>query len=252
VGRFSTYSQPKNQGIQSQGICWCFIEPEPKRTLMSMQSLTKFVGMAALVMGAPLMAPLNAQSADVQGVEAEPLPITGPQITDTVQTAFVYGDDAAPPCPEDAICVIARLPDGDRYRIPETLRFSENPENQAWAQRVERLELIGSFGTLSCSPVGAGGFTGCTQRLIDDAFADKRNGEGVRFSQLIQAAREDRLSNIDADAAAEQARVEQIEQAYLDRLERERAGALPGEEGAKESADDLPAPLPAPAQDDDG
>ena len=147
-----------------------------------------------------------------------------------MQTAFVYGDDAAPPCPEDAICVVARLPDGDRYRIPSNLRFSDNPANDSWTQRVEKLELVGSFGALSCSPVGAGGFTGCTQQLVDAAFADKRNGENVRFSQLIEAAREERMSTIDADAAAEQARVEQIEREYLERLERERAQPTPGEQ----------------------
>ncbi|WP_432201590.1 hypothetical protein ACRAQ7_05400 [Erythrobacter sp. W53] len=167
-----------------------------------------------------------AQDADLQP-EADVIP-------DNVQTAFVYGDDAAPPCPEDAICVVARLPDGDRYRIPSNLRFSDNPANDSWTQRVEKLELVGNFGALSCSPVGAGGFTGCTQQLVDAAFADKRNGEQVRFSQLIQAAREERLSTIDEDAAAEQSRVEQIEREYLERLERERAAPTPGEETASE------------------
>ncbi|WP_379552944.1 hypothetical protein [Qipengyuania sp. DGS5-3] len=167
-----------------------------------------------------------AQDADLQP-EADAIP-------DNVQTAFVYGDDAAPPCPEDAICVVARLPDGDRYRIPSNLRFSDNPANDSWTQRVEKLELVGNFGALSCSPVGAGGFTGCTQQLVDAAFADKRNGEQVRFSQLIQAAREERLSTIDEDAAAEQGRVEQIEREYLERLERERAAPTPGEETASE------------------
>ena len=52
----------------------------------------------------------------------------------------------------------------------------------------------------------------------------------MRFSQLIEQAREDRLSTIDADAAAEQERVEQIEREYLERLERERQAPLPGEE----------------------
>ena len=176
-----------------------------------------------------MAASLSAQDADNEALAPQ-------TVNEAVQTAFVYGDDAAPPCPEGTICVIARLPDGDRYRIPETLRFSENPANEAWAKRVEKLELIGGFGALSCSPVGAGGFTGCTQQLVDAAFADKRNGEAVRFSQLIAAAREERLSTIDGDAAAEQERVEQIERAYLERLERERAGNLPGEDSPSDAS----------------
>ncbi|WP_128891496.1 hypothetical protein [Erythrobacter sp. HKB08] len=150
-------------------------------------------------------------------------------LTDDVQTAIVYGDDAAPPCPEGLICVVARLPENDRYRIPENLRFSEDPENTAWAQRVEKLELIGDFGIMSCSTAGAGGFTGCTQQLLEQAYGEKRTGANVRFSELIAAARADRLSQIDEQAAEEQARVEQIERQYMERLERERAAEVPGE-----------------------
>ena len=157
--------------------------------------------------------------------------------TDNVCMAIVYGDDAAPQCDENEIVVVARLPEGDRYRIPETLRFSDNPENQAWAKRVESLELTGAFGTLSCSTVGAGGFTGCTQQLLAEAYGEKREGSNVRFSELIAAARADRMSEIDGLAAEEQARVEQIEREYIERLERERASEVP--EGADS---DLPDP----------
>jgi len=51
----------------------------------------------------------------------------------------------------------------------------------------------------------------------------------VRFSQLIEQARAERLSTIDTEAAAEQSRVEQLEKAYMEKLERERAAPLPGE-----------------------
>ena len=150
--------------------------------------------------------------------------------------AIVYGDDEAPECDENEIVVVARLPEGDRYRIPETLRFSDNPENEAWAKRVESLEMSGAFGTLSCSTAGAGGFTGCTQQLLEQAYGEKREGSNVRFSELISAARAERLSEIDAIAAEEQQRVEQIEREYMERLERERAGEIAGEQ----------APLPDP------
>ena len=59
---------------------------------------------------------------------------------DDVRMSIVYGEDAAPPCPEGEICVVARLPEAERYRIPPTLRFSDDPANTAWTRRVEKLE----------------------------------------------------------------------------------------------------------------
>lgn len=151
-------------------------------------------------------------------------------LTDDVCMVIVYGDDEASNCGGEEIVVVARLPEGDRYRIPENLRFSSDPANTAWAERVESLELIGRSGTLSCSTAGAGGFLGCTQDLINRAYGERRTADAVRFSDLIAAAREDRLALIDEQAAEDQDRVEQIERQYQERLERERAAELPDEE----------------------
>lgn len=141
---------------------------------------------------------------------------------DKVRMVIVYGDDAAPSAEGDEIVVVARMPEADRFRIPENLRYSDNPANQAWINRVERMEFVGASGTLSCSTVGAGGFTGCTQEMIRNAYADRNASPAVRFGALIAAARAERLSTIDEDAVEEQARVEQIEREYMQRLERER------------------------------
>lgn len=148
---------------------------------------------------------------------------------DKVRMVIVYGNDAVPPPEGDEIVVVARMPENDRFRIPEPLRFSEDPANMAWARRVEKLEMVTAFGTNSCSTAGAGGFTGCTQQLINAAYADKREGSDPRFSQLIAAARAERLSTIDAEAAETQARVESLEKQYMERLEKEREAAVPGE-----------------------
>ena len=164
---------------------------------------------------------------------------------DKVRMVILYGDDAAPAAGPDEILVVARLPENDRYRIPEALRFSDDPENMAWARRVERLDLIGQSGTMSCSTAGAGGFTGCTQQLLNAFYADRREGADVRFSELIAAARAERLSTIDAEAAAAQERVEAIEKEYMDRLKRESEAALPGE--APTAPGDAP-PLMQPPQ----
>ncbi|MEP3052138.1 MAG: hypothetical protein ABJP48_05270 [Erythrobacter sp.] len=203
----------------------------------------------AIISAAPMAALILGAS---QVAAQESLPPS-----DDVQIAYVYGEDAAPDCPEGNICVFARLPEDERYRIPPNLRISDNPANTAWARRVESFEAVGDFGTLSCSPTGAGGITGCTQKFIDAAFADRAESAEVRFSQLIEEARAERLSTIDADAAAEQSRVEEIEREYLERLERERDGALPGETSdnqgppaetdGQRSAEDAP-PLAQPPQ----
>lgn len=141
-----------------------------------------------------------------------------------VRMVIVYGDDAAPAAQGDEIVVVARLPEGDRYRIPEGLNVSDNPANQAWANRVEKLEFVGASGTLSCSAVGAGGSTGCTQEMIRNAYADKKASPSVRFGQLIAAARAERLAQIDNASAEEQARVEALEKEYMDKLAKEKAG----------------------------
>ena len=144
---------------------------------------------------------------------------------DKVRIAIVYGDDAAPTPNGDEIIVVARMPEAERFRIPENLRYSDNPANTAWVNRVERLEFVGSSGTLSCSASGVGGSTGCTQEMIRNAYADKKAAPSVRFGALIAAARAERLSTIDASSAEEQARVEAIEKEYMQRLENERADA---------------------------
>lgn len=150
---------------------------------------------------------------------------------DRVNMVIAYDESECPePTVEGEIVVCEILVEADRYRIPSNLRQSDAPENTSFARRVESIRYIGDFGTLSCDPAGAGGFTGCTEQMIDAAYADRAEGENIRFSQLIEDARQDRLSTIDEDAAAEQLRVEQIEREYLDRLERERSAPLPGDE----------------------
>lgn len=131
-----------------------------------------------------------------------------------VNQLIVYGDDPCPQSQEGEITVCARKDEAERYRIPEALREPQSPENRAWTDRVVAYETVGSFGTMSCSPVGPGGMTGCLGKLIDAAYAEKKGDPNIRFSELIAAEREKRLSTIDADAAETQARVEQLEKEY--------------------------------------
>ena len=129
-----------------------------------------------------------------------------------VNQLIVYGDDRCPPADDDnTITVCARKAEAERYRIPSALRESSSPQNDAWTNRVMAYERVGRTGTMSCTPVGAGGWTGCSGKLIDAAYAEKKASPDVRFSELIAAERAKRLATIDKDAAETQARVEELE-----------------------------------------
>jgi len=139
---------------------------------------------------------------------------------DKVNLVDGYGEDPCPPASDDVIVVCRRYDEDERYRIPEALRQSDSPQNQSWTNRVQSFEAVGNFGPLSCSPIGLGGELGCTAQMIAAAYEEKRTGNGQRAAELIAAARSERLSTIDAEAAETQARVEEIEREYLERENR--------------------------------
>ena len=145
---------------------------------------------------------------------------------DKVTVLDVYGDDPCPVSTTEEIVVCRRMDEGERYRIPEALRGSDSPANESWASKVQAYEAVGDFGPLSCSPVGAGGELGCTAQMIAAAYEEKRTGPGVRAAELIAQAREERLATIDAEAAATQARVEELEREYMARVQAEDAGEV--------------------------
>lgn len=86
------------------------------------------------------------------------------------RTVLVFGDD---PCPKsenpDEIIVCARRSEEERFRIPRDLREADRtirPQDDVPAQRAALANpREASVGIGSCSTVGAGGFTGCTQGL---------------------------------------------------------------------------------------
>ncbi|MDE2562908.1 MAG: hypothetical protein KGL48_11750 [Sphingomonadales bacterium] len=168
--------------------------------------------------------------------------------SERVNAVIVYGDDPCPQSNGDEITVCARKDESERYRIPEPFRGPDPNKvaNQAWAERAKAFETVGQFGTNSCSPVGGGGATGCMQQLINKAYAEKKQASDVRFGKIIEAEREKRLSTIDADAAAEQARVEAIEKEYEAKKAAEEDAKEKAAAGAKGEAAKSAAPLSTP------
>ncbi len=151
-----------------------------------------------------------------------------------VNQLIVYGNDECPVSGDDTITVCARKAEAERFRIPQILRKSSSPQNEAWNNKVLAYERVGKTGTMSCSPVGAGGWTGCSGQLINAAYAEKQSDESIRFGQLIADERAKRLSTIDKDAAKTQTDVEKLE----DQMEARRKAEAEAE--AKAEADKKP------------
>ena len=120
-----------------------------------------------------------------------------------INQLIVYGDDPCPESTNDEITVCARKPEGERFRIPEALRGNPNdPANTAWGIKATELQYVGRTGTDSCSTVGPGGMTGCYNQLVRQARAERAGRDSVNWNRMIEQARQERLSKIDAEAAA--------------------------------------------------
>lgn len=155
-----------------------------------------------------------AASALISAMLLGAAPALAQSAEEKVNQLIIYGDDACPPSTGNEITVCARKDEAERFRIPENLRESTSPQNDAWTNRVIAYETVGANGPLSCSPVGAGGMTGCVGKMIDAAYAERKQDPNIRFSQLIADERAKRMASIDSEAAETQARVEQLEREY--------------------------------------
>ncbi len=175
---------------------------------------------SSFVLGAALMlaaAPALAQDAGA--------PAAAPD-AEKINMVIVYGDDKCEESSADTINVCARLSEGDRYRIPTPLRDNINdPRKEAWTNRVLAYEYVGREGTMSCSPAGGGGFTGCGLKEIDKAYAEKDQDPGLAFGRMIAAERKKRMAAIDAEAELVEQRVLQFEKERAEREARMQAEA---------------------------
>lgn len=158
---------------------------------------------------------MAASLAIAPSASAQPgAPAAGPD-AEKVKQVIVYGDDPCPTSDSGEILVCARLPDGDRYRIPKELRTDPNdPRVQSWANRAQSIEYVGRSGTESCSPVGAGGFTGCFEQLARAAKEERKAMLGsASWADLVAKERQKRLSTIDVESEQIEARVKAEEAA---------------------------------------
>lgn len=99
-------------------------------------------------------------------------------------TATVFGNDACPTPKGDEIVVCARMPESDRYRIPQALRKNKPADTgpgASWASRVQTLEDAQRFTRPgSCTAIGSFGQSGCTQAMIDQWFEDRQRARAEK------------------------------------------------------------------------
>ena len=121
-----------------------------------------------------IYAALGASSLLLAGLAIVPAAPALAAAKSDVNEIIVFGTDPCPRSTDDSIVVCARKPEGERFRIPEKLRSGGSYQSRRnWASRATQFETYSRTGTNSCSPVGPGGFTGCTQKLISQAFKDR-------------------------------------------------------------------------------
>ncbi len=95
----------------------------------------------------------------------------------------VYGNDPCPTGQGGEIVVCARLPESERYRIPKRLRDEKAAAHveQSWVARSRIIDQAGAENRPdSCSAVGSGGQTGCFQKFMRDARAQREADKAAR------------------------------------------------------------------------
>ena len=162
---------------------------------------------AAMLLMAASAVPAMAQQQSGPVQDQAPTAAAGTTGSERVNLVIVYGDDACPQSAGSDIVVCARKGEEERFRIPEPLRGDPNkPSNQAWGERVRSMEYVGRTGTESCSATGPGGFTGCFNQLARLAKAERQAADNASWKDLVEAERARRLSTIDEDSKAIEAR----------------------------------------------
>ncbi len=108
----------------------------------------------------------------VAGLVLPPAPALAQRVTPG--QIIVYGTDPCPRSTDDDVVVCYRRPEAERYRIPDNLRQTgTRQERRSWVRQADVLARAGATGIGSCSAVGPGGSTGCSQQEINQAFRER-------------------------------------------------------------------------------
>jgi hypothetical protein len=103
-------------------------------------------------------------------------PPTPSEMPERISFLVAFGEEKCREPVGDEIVVCATVPENERYRIPLALRKKETViTDRSWSSAVETLDSFArDLRPNSCSVNGSGGFTGCTQKLLQTWFAERR------------------------------------------------------------------------------
>jgi hypothetical protein len=99
------------------------------------------------------------------------------EMPERISFLVAIGDEKCREPEGDEIVVCANVPENERYRIPIALRKKEQVlTDRSWTSAVETLDTFAAdLRPNSCSVNGTGGFTGCTQKMLQQWFAERRS-----------------------------------------------------------------------------
>ena len=99
------------------------------------------------------------------------------EMPERISFLVAIGDEKCREPEGDEIVVCANVPENERYRIPIALRKREQVlTDRSWTSAVETLDTFAAdLRPNSCSVNGTGGFTGCTQKMLQQWFAERRS-----------------------------------------------------------------------------
>jgi hypothetical protein len=105
--------------------------------------------------------------------DAPPSPAEMPE---RISFLVAFGEEKCREPVGDEIVVCATVPENERYRIPVALRKKETViTDRSWSSAVDTLDSFArDLRPNSCSVNGSGGFTGCTQKMLQTWFAERR------------------------------------------------------------------------------
>ena len=117
-------------------------------------------------------APAAGQDRQIDNSQAE-----SGQPPQRIRNVTLVGKEACPKPEAGEVVVCDRLSGDEQFRVPKELRESKaDAATQSWVNRAATIDEVGRVaGGLpnTCSPVGSGGQTGCTTKLLRDYTADK-------------------------------------------------------------------------------
>jgi hypothetical protein len=119
-----------------------------------------------------------------QSAAASAVPVTDAQAETgqppkRIRQVTLTGNQPCPQSSSEEVVVCAHENPADQYRIPKRLRDSGPipAQNQSWTNRAavaDQTSRVAAGLPNTCSPIGTGGQTGCSQQIARDFAAERR------------------------------------------------------------------------------